>query len=61
MGEALKGSNLTEEEILKKMQEIQENFACTPNMIDGIGFCAKSFDKDGKLITTEEVITSNSK
>ena len=31
-----------------------------PNMIDGIVFCAKSFDKDGKLIT-EEVITSNSK
>ncbi|WP_368486849.1 hypothetical protein [Spiroplasma sp. DGKH1] len=60
MGEALKGSNLTEEEILKKMQEIQENFACTPNMIDGIGFCAKSFDKDGKLIT-DEVITTNSK
>ncbi|WP_425379760.1 hypothetical protein [Spiroplasma endosymbiont of Stenodema calcarata] len=40
-------------EIQKKLQEIENNFKCVPDVLTGVGFCAKSFDENGKLITQE--------
>ncbi|KAF0851764.1 MAG: hypothetical protein EIB84_04650 [Spiroplasma poulsonii] len=46
-------NQLTEAEIQQKLQEIENNFKCVPEVFDGVGFCAKSFDENGKLITQE--------
>ncbi|AOX44235.1 hypothetical protein S100390_v1c08990 [Spiroplasma sp. NBRC 100390] len=50
-----KDNQLTEAEIQQKLQEIENNFKCVPEVLDGVGFCAKSFDENGKLITEEPV------
>ncbi|WHQ37327.1 hypothetical protein [Spiroplasma sp. SV19] len=46
-------NQLTAAEIQQKLQEIENNFKCVPEVLNGVGFCAKSFDENGKLITQE--------
>ncbi len=50
-----KDNQLTEAEIQQKLQEIENNFKCVPEFLGGFGFCAKSFDENGKLIIEEPV------